>query len=133
MNKICSLLKESATYHVAFIDDGKIRCYLVGAAVVFKSKLYMQVTKYGEVSEQIKTNPHIIISTEVEDAVMVVEATAINDNNDNNDKIKRIMFNKYPVVRNIHKIEDDDVWIFFLKDAVATVESFKGKKKVIKF
>jgi uncharacterized pyridoxamine 5'-phosphate oxidase family protein len=52
---------------------------------------------------------------------------------DNRVEVKKHMLDAYPQLRSRYNENDDNTLVLYLKNAIATIESFGGEKKVIKF
>ena len=82
-------------------------------------------------AKQISANPKIEISAmDKPDRWIRVTAEAVAD-----DRVeaKKHMLDAYPDLRSMYDENDSNTLLLYLKNAVATIETFGADKKVIKF
>jgi uncharacterized pyridoxamine 5'-phosphate oxidase family protein len=130
MQEVCDFLKKSGTYYLATVEGDQPRVRPFGTANIFEDKLYFQTGKVKSVSKQIKANPRIEISAMFEDRWIRIEAQAIED-----DRIeaRQNMLDAYPDLKKMYAADDSNTQVFYLKNATASIFSFGGEPKVIKF
>jgi uncharacterized pyridoxamine 5'-phosphate oxidase family protein len=78
----------------------------------------------------MKKNPRIEICAMSEGSWIRIQAIAVTD-----DRLaaKESMLEAYPNLKNMYSATDNNTNVLYLKDAVATIASFSGAPKVIKF
>jgi len=130
MQEVLDYLKEAGTYYLATIDGDRPRVRPFGTANIFNGKLYIQTGKSKPCSKQMAANPKIEISAMVGGTWIRIEATAVNDDSV---EAKQSMLDSYPMLKDRYSAEDENTQVLYLKDAVATIASFEGAPKVIKF
>ena len=130
MQEVLEFLKKAGAYYLATADGDQPRVRPFGTAHIFDGKLYIQTGKSKPCSKQMAANPKIEICAMVENTWIRIAATAVSD-----DRIeaKQSMLDAYPMLKDRYKADDDNTNVLYLKDAVATIESFAGEPKVIKF
>ncbi|MDR0411734.1 MAG: pyridoxamine 5'-phosphate oxidase family protein [Treponema sp.] len=130
MKEVYDFLKESGTYYLATIDEGKPRVRPFGTANVFEGKIYFQTGKAKNVSKQLKANPNIEICAMDSGKWIRISAVAVED-----DRIeaRESMLNAYPALQTMYQANDGNMQVFYLKDAVATISSFPTTPRVIQF
>jgi uncharacterized pyridoxamine 5'-phosphate oxidase family protein len=130
MNEVLEFLKKAQTYYLATADGDQPRVRPFGTAEIFEGKLYIQTGKVKNVAKQIEKNPKIEICAMAEGNWIRIEATAVED-----DRIeaRQDMLNKNPMLQTMYKADDGNCVVYYLKDATATISSFTGAPKVIKF
>jgi uncharacterized pyridoxamine 5'-phosphate oxidase family protein len=130
MQEVCDFLKKSGTYYLATADGDQPRVRPFGTANIFENKLYFQTGKVKNVSKQIKANPRIEISAMFEDRWIRIEAQAVED-----DRIeaRQNMLDAYPDLKKMYAADDGNTQVFYLKNATASIFSFGGEPKVIRF
>jgi len=134
MREIYDYLTKCKTFYLATAEGDQPRVRPFGAVHIFEDKLYLITQKFKPVSKQIGANPKIEICAvdggAFDGSWLRVEATLVND-----DRIeaKQSMMDAIPVLKNIYKVDDDITQVLYLKDATATVATFAGEPKVIKF
>ena len=130
MQEVYDFLKKAGFYFLATIDGDQARVRPFGTYHIFEDKLYIQTGKVKSCSKQMAANPKVEICAFVDGAWIRIEAKAITD-----DRIeaKQSMLDAYPQLKERYSAEDDNTNVLYLKDAVATIASFAGPPKVIKF
>ena len=130
MKEVVEFLKKAGTYYLATVDGDQPRVRPFGTAHVFENKLYIQTGKKKDVSKQMKKNPKIEICAFTEGKWIRIQAIAVED-----DRVeaKESMLNAYPNLKNMYSATDNNTQVLYLKNAVATISSFGGEPKVIKF
>ena len=130
MQEVLEFLKKAGTYYLATVEGDQPRVRPFGTAHIFDGKLYIQTGKSKPCSKQMAANPKIEICAFHEGAWIRIEATATND-----DRVeaKASLLDAYPMLKDRYSAEDNNCQVQYLKDAVATIASFSGEPKVIKF
>ncbi|GHU06781.1 pyridoxamine 5'-phosphate oxidase [Spirochaetia bacterium] len=130
MKEVYDFLKKCETYYLATVEGDKPRVRPFGTVDLFEDKLYIQTGKSKNVSKQMKANPNIEISATSGGEWIRVEAVAVED-----DRIeaKKHMLEAYPSLKSMYSAEDNNTQVLYLKNATATIASFVGAPKVIKF
>jgi len=135
MQEVCDYLKRCETFYLATVDGDQPRVRAFGAAHIFEGKLYIITARAKAVSKQMDANPKIEICA-IEGEVfsggswLRLEAVAVDDNRI---EAKQSMLEAYPQLQNLYNANDDNTQVLYLKDATATISSFGGEPKVIKF
>jgi len=130
MQEVLDFLKKAGTYYLATVEGDQPRVRPFGTAHIFDGKLYIQTAKSKPCAKQMAANPKIEISAMSEGSWIRIAAKAITD-----DRLeaKQSMLEAYPMLKDRYSAEDDNTNVLYLKDAVATIESFGGEPKTIKF
>ena len=130
MQEVLDFLKKAGTYYLATVEGDQPRVRPFGTAHIFDGKLYIQTAKSKPCAKQMAANPKIEISAMSEGAWIRIAAKAITD-----DRLeaKQSMLEAYPMLKDRYSAEDDNTNVLYLQDAVATIESFGGEPKTIKF
>ena len=130
MKEVYDFLKKCETYYLATMDGDQPRVRPFGTVDIFEGKLCIQTGRSKNVSKQIAANPKIEISAFDGENWIRLEAVAVED-----DRIeaRQHMLDAYPMLQSMYKADDGNTQVFCLKDATATIASFAGKPKVIKF
>ncbi len=97
---------------------------------IFEKKLYIQTGKKKPVAQQMKKNPKIEICAMCGSEWIRIQALAVTD-----DRVeaKESMLDAYPNLKKMYSATDDNTNVLYLKNAVATISSFSGAPKTIKF
>jgi uncharacterized pyridoxamine 5'-phosphate oxidase family protein len=130
MKEVAAFLKKAGTYYLATADGDQPRVRPFGTAHVFEDKLYIQTGKKKDVSKQMKKNPKVEICAMSEGKWIRIAATAVEDDRV---KAKESMLEAYPNLKNMYSATDSNTQVLYLKNATATIASFGGEPKVIKF
>ena len=130
MEEVLDFLKKAGTYFLATVEGDQPRVRPFGTAHIFDGKLYIQTGKVKPCSKQMAANPKIEICAMVDDAWIRIAAIAVND-----DRVeaKQSLLDAYPMLKDRYSAEDANIQVLYLKDATATIASFAGEPKVIKF
>ncbi|MBC3796613.1 NimC/NimA family protein [Acetobacterium tundrae] len=130
MQEVYDYLKKCGTYFLATEEGDQPRVRPFGTIDIFEGKLYIQTGKSKDVSKQISLNPKIEICAFLGDNWIRIQAIAVVD-----DRVeaKQHMLDAYPSLQARYSANDDNTQVLYLKDAVATIASFAGEPKVIKF
>ncbi len=130
IEKIYYYLDDAGTYYLATVDGTKPRVRPFGTILLEDGKLYIQTGKVKEVSKQIAQNPFVEISADMNGTWIRISAELVED--DNHD-IKVKMLEKMPQLKGMYSADDDNMQMFYLKDATATIFSFTEEPQVVKF
>ncbi|MDR2193604.1 MAG: pyridoxamine 5'-phosphate oxidase family protein [Treponema sp.] len=130
MQEAYDFLKKCETYYLATVEGDQPRVRPFGTVDIFENKLYIQTGKTKDVAKQIQKNPNIEICAFNGDAWIRVQARAVEDNRR---EAKQHMLDAYPQLKDGYSADDDNTQVLYLKDAVATISSFSGTPKVIRF
>lgn len=130
MQEVYEFLKKAGTYYLATADGDQPRVRPFGTAHIFEGKLYIQTGKSKDVSKQMIKNPKVEICAMSEGKWIRIQAKAIEDNRV---QAKQSMLDAYPMLKERYSAADANTQVLYLKDAVATIASFAGAPKVIRF
>ena len=130
IDKVYYFLNDAVTYYLATVDGTKPRVRPFGTILLYDGKLYIQTGKVKDVSKQIKANPFVEICAFMNGSWLRVEAELVED--DNRDA-KVAMLDKLPALKAMYSPDDDNMQMFYLKDATATFSSFVTEPEVVKF
>lgn len=130
MKEVYDFLKKSKVYYLATTEGDQPRVRPFGTVNIFDGKLYIQTGKVKKVSKQIHKNPKVEICAFAEGKWVRIQALALED-----ERIEALqsMLDAYPSLVGRYAVDDGNMEVFYLKDATATIESFGGEPKVIKF
>lgn len=130
MKEVYEFLKKCGTYYLATIDGDKPRVRPFGTVNIFENKLYIQTGKSKDVSKQMMKNPNVEICAMSGGEWIRIQAKAVEDDRV---KAKESMLDAYPNLKSRYSATDNNCQVLYLKNAVATIASFAGEPKVIKF
>lgn len=130
MKEVCEFLKKAKVYYLATNEGDQPRVRPFGTVHIFDGKLYIQTGKVKKVSKQIHKNPKVEICAFTEGKWIRIQALALEDERT---EARKSMLDAYPSLIGRYAVDDGNMEVFYLKDATATIESFGGEPKVIKF
>jgi uncharacterized pyridoxamine 5'-phosphate oxidase family protein len=130
MQEVYDFLKKTGTYYLATTEGTQPRVRPFGTIDLFENKLYIQTGKSKSVSKQITANPKIEICAFDSDKWIRVQADAFDDDRR---EAKQHMLDAYPMLKDRYSVDDGNTQVFYLKNVTATISSFAGEPKVIKF
>jgi uncharacterized pyridoxamine 5'-phosphate oxidase family protein len=130
MQEVHEFLKKCGTYYLATVEGDQPRVRPFGTVHIFDGKLYIQTGKRKSVSRQMMKNPKIEICAMNGGQWIRIQAIAVEDNRV---EAKQSMLDAYPNLKSMYSATDDNTQVLYLKDAVATINSFGGEPKVINF
>jgi uncharacterized pyridoxamine 5'-phosphate oxidase family protein len=130
MKEVSEFLQKCKTYYLATVEGDQPRVRPFGTAHIFEGKLYIQTGKTKSVAKQIATNPKVEISAFDGERWIRIEAKLVED-----DRLEArvAMLEAYPQLKERYSPDDGNTVVYYLKDAVATINSFTAKPVVIKF
>ncbi len=130
MEEVYEFLKKCETYFIATVEGDQPRVRPFGTVDIFENKLYIQTGKVKNVSKQLMANPKLEICGMADGKWIRVEAVAVED-----DRVeaREHMLEAYPSLKAMYAADDGNSEVLYLKDATATISSFTGAPKVIKF
>ncbi|MDQ7095421.1 pyridoxamine 5'-phosphate oxidase family protein [Desulfosporosinus sp. PR] len=130
MQEVFDFLKKCQTYYLATVDGDQPRVRPFGTVNIFEGKLYIQTGKSKNVAQQMKANPKIEICAFNGQEWIRVQAVAVED-----DRVeaKQSLLDSYPSLQSHYSATDANTLVLYLKDATATISSFAGEPKIIKF
>ena len=130
MQEVYEFLKKCETYYLATVEGEQPRVRPFGTVNIFDGKLYFQTGKSKDVSKQIGQNAKVELCALAGDTWIRVAGTAVEDERQ---AAKQSMLDAYPMLKDRYSATDDNTQALYLKDATATITSYGGAPKVIKF
>ena len=130
IDKVYYFLSDAGEYFLATVDGNKPRVRPFGTILLHDGKLYIQTGKAKNVSKQIAENPFVEICATLNGAWVRIETELVEDDNR---ELKEMMLEKMPSLKELYNADDDNMQMFYLKDATATFYSFATEPEVVKF
>ncbi len=130
IEKVCQFLDEAGTYFLATTEGDQPRLRPFGTALVYGDKLYIQTGKVKDVSKQLAANPKAEICALKDGKWVRIAGELIND--DSRDA-KAAMLEKYPNLKSMYSVDDDNTQVLYFRNATATFTSFTEAPEVIRF
>ena len=130
IEKVYDYLNEVGTYYLATIDGDQARVRPFGTILLDDGKLYIQTGKVKDVSKQIKANPKVEICACKGGDWLRIAAELVEDD-DHDVKVK--MLDKMPDLKGMYSADDDNMQMFYMKNATATFSSFTAAPETVTF
>ena len=130
MEKVCEFLKSAGVYYLATVEGDQPRVRPFGTAHIFEGKLYIQTGKSKPVSKQLATNPKCEICAFKDGVWLRVAAELVED-----DRVeaKKSMLDEYTNLRAMYDENDANTQVLYLKNVVATFNSFTAAPETYEF
>ncbi len=130
MDEIYEFIKKCGTYYLATVDGNQPRVRPFGTVNIFEGKLYIQTGKSKDVSKQIQANPKVELCCFDGQTWCRLSGELVRDERV---EAKEAMLEKYPDLKAMYSATDSNTEVLYFKDATATLSSFAGAPKTIKF
>lgn len=132
MKEVCNFLKQCGKYFIATTEGDQPRVRPFGTAAIFENKLYIQTGKRKNVAKQMAANPKVEICAydEAKGEWMRIQAIVVADERR---EVKQYMLDQYPSLKSMYSADDDNTLVLYLKNVTATLHSFSGEPRVMKF
>ena len=130
IDKVYYFLDDAQTYYLATVDGNRPRVRPFGTVLLHDGKLYIMTGKTKDVSRQISENPFVEICACMNGAWIRIAAELVEDDSV---EVKTAMLEKMPSLKATYSAEDDNMQMFWLKDAEATFCSFTAEPEVVSF
>lgn len=130
MGTTCRFLKDCGHYFIATVDQDQPRVRPFGTVNIFEGKLYIQTGRKKNVAKQILANPKVEICAFNGKEWIRVETTLKQDPRR---EAKKAMLDAYPSLRSMYSEDDDNTLVLYMNDTTATISSFDGAPKVMRF
>ena len=130
IEKICQFLSEAGTYYLATVEGDQPRVRPFGTVLYYKDRLYIQTGKVKDVSHQIAANPKVEICA-FKDGKWLRVAGVLENDDDHDAKVA--MLELMPSLKGMYSADDDNMQMFYLKNATASICSFTAEPEVITF
>ena len=131
MKEVLDFLKESRVFYIATVEGDQPRVRPFGAVMEFEGKLYMITSHEKPVGAQLAANPKVEISSMTQDGRWLrLAAEAVEDERF---EARKAMLDANPNLRRMYSEDDGKIDVFYLKNAVATINSFTAPPVEIRF
>ncbi len=130
MNEIYEFIKACGTYYLATVENGQPRVRPFGTINLFDGKLYIQTGKSKTVSKQIQKTPYVELCCMKDGEWLRLSGELVRDDRR---EPKVDMLEHYPDLKTMYSPDDDNTEVLYFKNATATISSFTGAPKTIKF
>ena len=130
MKRVLEFLKKAEVYYLATVEEDQPRVRPFGTINEFEGKLYIQTGKVKPTSKQLAANPKAEICAFTEGAWIRVACELVEDDRF---EAKKSMLDAYPNLRGMYDENDGNTQVFYMKNAVATINSFGAVPVAIEF
>ena len=131
IEKVYYYLDDAGTYYLGTVDQGKPRVRPFGTLLLEDGKLYIQTGKAKDVSKQISENPFVEICASMSNGTWIRVNAELVEDDDHDVKVK--MLDKMPSLKGMYSADDDNMQMFYLKDATAVFSSFTAEPETVTF
>ncbi|WP_026892051.1 pyridoxamine 5'-phosphate oxidase family protein [Lacrimispora aerotolerans] len=131
MKEVLDYLKATGTFYLATNEEDQPRVRPFGAVCEFEGKLYIATNNKKPVFEQMIKNPKVEISCMSKGTWLRLEAEAIQD--DRTEARAAMIEDNKASLSKMYSADDGIFEVLYLKNATASIFSFTGDPKVIKF
>ena len=121
LKRVLDFLDAAGTYYLATVEGDQPRVRPFGTALVYNNRLYIQTGKVKAVSKQLANNPKAEICAFKDGKWLRISGELINDEDR---KVKTLMLEKMPILRNMYNEDDGNMQMLYFKNATATFSSF---------
>ena len=131
IEKVYYYLNDAGTYYLATVDGDKPKVRPFGTILLDDGRLYIQTGKVKDVSKQIGANPFVQICACLNNGTWLrIDAELVEDENHD---VKVKMLEKMPSLKAMYSADDENMQMFYLKDATAVFCSFTSAPETIQF
>lgn len=130
MEEVLNYLKTCGTFYLATNEGDQPHVRPFGAVCEYNGKLYIVTNNQKKVYKQILKNPKIEICGMSNGTWIRVEAEAVHDSSR---EAREVMIEDNKTLSRMYNADDNLMEVLYLKNATATIYSFSGEPKVIKF
>ena len=129
LQRVLNFLDDAETYYLATVEGDQPRVRPFGTALVYNDRLYIQTGKVKPVSKQLAINPKAEICAFKNGKWLRICGELVNDEDR---KVKTLMLEKMPVLRNMYNEDDGNMQMLYFKNATATFSSFTAPSESFK-
>jgi uncharacterized pyridoxamine 5'-phosphate oxidase family protein len=130
MQEVYEFLKKAQVYYLATVEKDRPRVRPFGTIDLFEGRLYILTVRAKGVSKQMGVNPNVELCASLGEAWIRVQAEVVEDPRR---EAKAHMLEAYPSLKDRYSAEAANSQVFYLKNAVATISTFTGEPKIIRF
>ena len=130
MKRVYDFLKKAEVYYLATVEGEQPRVRPFGTVNEFEGKLYIQTGKVKPVSHQLAANPKAELCAFCDGAWIRIACELVEDDSF---EAKKSMLDAYPNLRAMYDENDGNTQVFYIKNAVASINSFGGAPVIIEF
>ena len=129
LQRVLEFLDDAQTYYLATVEGDQPRVRPFGTALVYNDRLYIQTGKVKPVSKQLAINPKAEICAFKDGKWLRISGELVNDDER---KVKTLMLEKMPVLRNMYNEDDGNMQMLYFRNATVTFSSFTAPSESFK-
>jgi uncharacterized pyridoxamine 5'-phosphate oxidase family protein len=130
MNEAVDFLRGCGTFYVATCEGDQPRVRPFGALDMFEGRLYIVTNNRKKVFAQFTANPKLEICAMNSDGKWIrIAAQAVVDSRP---EARAHMLQTNPGLQRLYAVDDGIMEVAYLKDGIATIETFAEPPKVIR-
>ncbi len=130
--EIMTYLKDCGAFYLATVNQDQPRVRPFGAVEVINGKLYLVTGKAKNVFKQLVANPKFEICGLKKSGSEWIRIS-VKLMNDEDTKVKQEMLDKNPGLKNRYSATDNNMAVLYIEDGTATLNSFSGETKTVRF
>ena len=130
IEKVSAFLEECGTYFLATAEGDQPRVRPFGTILVYEDKLYIQTGKVKPVSHQLAVNPKAEICAFKDGRWLRIPGSLVNDARG---EVKTAMLEKYPNLKSMYSVDDDNTQVLYCRGASAPFASFTAAPETLSF
>lgn len=130
VEQVEEFLKEAGIYYLATVDGDQPRVRPFGTVHIFEGKLYIQTSKYKNVSRQLHENPKAEVCAYHGNEWIRITGELIED-----DRVeaRQSLLNDYSSLQRLYSADDGNTEVFYFRNATAVISSFEHDPITIQF
>ena len=131
MDEIVAYLKQCGAFYLATVEGDQPRVRPFGAVCAFEGKLYICTNNQKRVYAQMLSNPKVEISARAQGGWLRLEAEAVPDHR--REARVAMLKDNAGSLSGMYSPDDNLFEVLYLKNAVASLNTFGKEPRVIRF
>ncbi|HNX62326.1 MAG TPA: pyridoxamine 5'-phosphate oxidase family protein [Candidatus Limiplasma sp.] len=131
MDEIVTYLKQCGAFYLATVEGDQPRVRPFGAVCTFEGKLYICTNNQKRVYAQMLSNPKVEISAMAQGGWLRLEAEAIPDHR--REARVAMLKDNADSLSGMYTADDNLFEVLYLKNAVASLNTFGKEPRIIRF
>ncbi len=132
MNEVMKFLEECSTYYIATVENDQPRVRPFSSLCEFEGRLYIESNYFKPFAKQVKENPKVeICAFDNKSRWIRIECELVDDRRV---EAKKALLDYMPEIRELGYDEhDENMSVYWMKNAVATFYSYTDEPRVVRF
>ena len=131
MDEIVAYLKQCGAFYLATVEGDQPRVRPFGAVCAFEGKLYICTNNQKRVYAQMLSNPKVEISAMAQGGWLRLEAEAVPDHR--REARVAMLKDNADSLSGMYTADDNLFEVLYLKNAVASLNTFGKEPRIIRF